>query len=300
MLVKPELPINLIVFTTLRRYVYLFVGSALVAWLTITVFGWTWLALSATPITMVGIALSVFLGIRTYAAYGRYWEGRTLWGKVATVSRHFAHQSVAYLGADVARGLIHDQSLYVHALRCHSRSQQILDDPHVQRIAPDQRRLTLKRESNIPAALVARHHGFLADATRNGDLSDEQLRSFDTSLRDMLDVQGGCERIVNTPLPASAVFFARWITIIFGVVLPFCLAATMGFGVLIIAPLVAFAFLIIDVTGETMENPFSSDPYGLPLTSISLTIERNIRDRVGENETPPNPPPGGPMGNVQY
>lgn len=300
MLVTPRLPIGLILFRYLRRYVLLFIGTALLALFTIRGLGWTWLALSTTPLTIVGIALSIFLGFRTNAAYERYWEGRKLWGRMVNVSRHFTHQSVAYLGPQTAHGLIHAQALYVHAFRCHCRQQAILADPHVRRMSTDQRREDFNAESNIPAAILSQHHTALAQANRDQRISDEQLRSFDVSLHEMLNIQGGCERILKTPLPASYVYFARQITIIFGAVLPFGLASQMGVECLIIAPLVGITFLLIDTTGRLIENPFSLNPYGLPLTTISLTIERNIRDRIGENETPPAPPLGGLMENVQY
>jgi putative membrane protein len=38
------------------------------------------LALGVTPLTILGAAITIFLGFRTNTAYDRWWEARTLWG----------------------------------------------------------------------------------------------------------------------------------------------------------------------------------------------------------------------------
>ena len=48
--------------------------------------------LGGTGFTVFGIALSLFLGFRNNAAYGRWWEARKLWGGLLADLRSFARE----------------------------------------------------------------------------------------------------------------------------------------------------------------------------------------------------------------
>src|ERR1700712_2860283 len=55
-------------------------------------FDWK-VTLTAVPFSIIGLALSIFLGFRNSAAYDRYWEARKLWGDLIHRSRTLARQS---------------------------------------------------------------------------------------------------------------------------------------------------------------------------------------------------------------
>jgi ion channel-forming bestrophin family protein len=44
-------------------------------------------ALNLQTMSLLGVALGIFLGFRNNAAYDRYWEGRRLWGSLVNTSR---------------------------------------------------------------------------------------------------------------------------------------------------------------------------------------------------------------------
>lgn len=46
------------------------------------------------PMTLLGSALALFIGLRNNAAYGRWWEARTLWGAMVNASRSLARMSL--------------------------------------------------------------------------------------------------------------------------------------------------------------------------------------------------------------
>ncbi len=48
--------------------------------------------LDATPFTLFGFVLALFLGFRNNASYERFWEGRKLWGSLLNVSRALTRQ----------------------------------------------------------------------------------------------------------------------------------------------------------------------------------------------------------------
>ena len=49
-------------------------------------------SLTATPFTLVGLPLGIFLGFRNTTAYDRFWEGRKLWGGLVNTSRSLTRQ----------------------------------------------------------------------------------------------------------------------------------------------------------------------------------------------------------------
>src|ERR1700712_3967800 len=52
------------------------------------------LSLNGAPFALLGIALSIFLGLRNNACYDRWWEARRDWGQLVHVSRGFARQTL--------------------------------------------------------------------------------------------------------------------------------------------------------------------------------------------------------------
>lgn len=300
MVVGGKAPILRVLFVYLGGYLLLFVAGAGLAYGAYTLFGED-ATLPPMPVSIVGAALSIFLGFRTNAAYGRYWEARTLWGRVINGSRHFAHQVVAYFPADrpgaseaaplratgAAAELITRQAAYAHVLRCHCRGQDPLDDEHVARLLTDGDRRDLAATTNAPAALARRSLACLGGTASRGEISEERLRSLDSTLRALLDAQGGCERILKTPLPVSYGYYARRLTVAYALMLPWALVSSLGPLTLVVAPSVALVFLLIDNAGEIIETPFSMITFGLPLSSMSLTVERNLRELVvGLDELP--------------
>ena len=51
--------------------------------------------------------------------------------------------------------------------------------------------------------------------------------------------------------------------------------------------LVGFIFLALDKIGRDLEDPFENTIYDVPLTSMTTTIEINLRQMLGETELPP-------------
>src|ERR1700712_1695261 len=51
-----------------------------------------WMDQPALPFSLIGSALVLFMSVRNNAAYGRWWEARTLWGAVVNNSRSLSRQ----------------------------------------------------------------------------------------------------------------------------------------------------------------------------------------------------------------
>ena len=249
--------------------------------------GWS-LAVPSLPLAVVGGALGIFVSFRTNSAYARWWEGRQLWGRLVNSSRHWATQVAAYIpDPELRRELIDRQIGYVHVLRCVLRQQPPLADASVVRALSAADQEALAGQSNLCHALLQRQLDAVTRLADAGGLDARRLQSFDETVRQLLDIQGGCERIKRTPLPLGYGFIAETLVRYFSYLLPFAIVADLHILAIPINVLVCTAFILINEAGRVLEDPFTMFYNGLPLTNLSDTIEQNLRNRLGERDLDP-------------
>lgn len=275
------------------RHVCLFLLAGVVSYVMHDVLHLAWWRLPLQPLAIVGAALGIFVSFRTNSAYDRWWEGRRLWGQLVNASRAFASQVLAYLpaGSDGApsalqRALVQRQVAYIHWLRCALRDQDGSGDEAVRRALGEEEALALRGESNAPHALLHRQLRELGAAADRGELGELRLASLDRTVTALLDAQGGCERIKRTPMPRGYGFIADRLTLIFGGLLPLGLVGELDGAVIPINVLVCLSFALIGEAGRVLEDPFTLFWNGLPLGSLSTTIEINLRTRLGDRDLP--------------
>ena len=303
MVTGPTIPIFLVLwFYRTRIIAYLL--AATLAVVLYDVVGIKQLAIPTTPLTIVGVALAIFLGFRTNQAYDRWWEGRKLWGRLINVSRAYSRQILTTLGPDdddeatvMRERMIRRHIAFTHVLRCHLRSQPIADDDKCQEHLGDEISVVVG-ESNPPNRLLLEQALDTADAHRRGWISDVQQQTLEQSLVEMSGVQGGCERIKKTPIPVAYTYFANRIAFWFGCTLPFGLLNSLGWMVVVISLPVAMTFTVIDGVGRLIDDPFGTGYYGLPLANMSWTIETNLLERLGVERLPVMPPNIGPNNTI--
>jgi putative membrane protein len=238
-------------------------------------------------VTVLGSALGILLGFRTSSAYGRWWEARTLWGAMVNNSRSLARQAISFSDegaglAPFARRLVMKQIGFVHATRCALRRQQpwneiqpFLDSGVVQE---------LRNHQNVPAALLLQMGRDLSAAVRENAVNDWQMQRIDATLSELSNVLGACERIKNTPLPRQYDYYPELLIKIYCVALPFVIVDTAGIFTPVIELFVAFAFLALNRIGKNLEDPFENEPYDVPMTALSRTIEINLLQAIGETK----------------
>jgi putative membrane protein len=251
--------------------------------------------LPTTPVVVVGGAIGIFVSFRTNSAYDRWWEGRKLWGQLVNSSRHFASQVLTYLPSgeggrpsDLQRELIRRQIAYVHALRVLLRQQDLRKDAEFLAMLPDDPD-GIVGQSNPTHALLHRQFERLTAEHRAGRLGDVTMQSLDETLRALIDLQGGCERIKKTPFPRGYEFIANRLTQAFGMLLPLGLVGSLDndWVAIPLTTLVCMAFTLIGEVGRVLEDPFTMFWPALPLSALSRTIEVNLRERIGETDLPP-------------
>jgi len=281
----PSSPFRLLVWQKKNVSQFLWVGIA--AWVLIEPLHMTMLELPVMPITVVGTAIGVFTSFRANQAYDRWWEGRKLWGKLINTSRHWCNQVHHYVkDDDIAHELVDRQITYVHALRCLLRKQDPFADPDFVRLLRDEDH-ELRGATNLTHALLDRQLEALVDAAASGELDERRLQSLDVTLMDLLNIQGGCERIKGTPLPRGYGYIAEMLVHFFAMMLPFAMVHQLGWVAIPLNALVCLSLALISEAGRVLEDPFTVFYNGLPLHSLSIKIERNLLERRGVDLPPP-------------
>lgn len=275
-----------------RRLLFVTAVSVLITWLHER-YGLFHDNLTLVPFSLIGIAVSIFLGFRNNTSYDRFWEGRKLWGQVVNISRTITRQILTLIGPADAdptmtehrRAMVYRVVAYVHLLRQHLREEDALEE--VSEFLSPAELEALRSEHNRPVALLQ----WLGDVFRSdwdrGWVDTMHLPVLESSLTDFTSVQGGCERIKSTPIPVSYNILLHRIVGVYCLALPFGLVADIGVLTPVVVLLVAYAFFGLDAVGGEIEDPFGTDPNDLPLSSLTRMIEINLRQRLGETELPP-------------
>jgi putative membrane protein len=276
---------------TLPRTLAFTAFSVFVTWLEMMA-GYDAFTLTIAPFTLIGLAISVFLGFRTNVAYDRYWEGRKLWGALVNVSRTFTRQATTLIDAPapelnraMASELVHRTIAFAYALKHQLRHTEPWDDLSPLLSAEEIERLRSQR--NVPLGISRMLGERLNDAWRKGWIRDIHMPVFEKSLTEMTAIQGGCERIDNTPVPFAYTTLIHRIVGFYCLLLPFGIVNDIRWMTPLVVLMICHAFFGLDEIGDEIEEPFGIEPQDLPLAAISRTIEINLLQYLDEPDVPP-------------
>jgi putative membrane protein len=255
---------------------------------------WDWVALPHIPLTLFGSAIGIIVAFRNQSSYARWWEARTLWGGIVNNSRSWARQVTTVMmplnAAEaeelkvVQRRLVYQQIAYAYALREQLRGLEPWD--LLKPLLSEQELHELRDEKNIPLAIQQQMGALLRQCQVRGWVDIAHWRALDANLDDLVDAQGGTERIKNTPMPKQYDYFPQLFVQMYCVMLPLALVMNMGWYTPLGSTLVGFIFLALDKIGRDLEYPFDNTVYDVPMNFLTTTIEINLRQLLGETVLP--------------
>lgn len=212
--------------------------------------GFHWLVVPVLPVTLVGIAVSLYVGFKSVSAYNRWWEARQAVGTIVVRSREwlihvrsFIDIDVVSAADDVARELLHRHLAWVfavaHMLRRTSRlktsggsrifSRRRADhtvammhqDPKSYGRFLDPEEYSVAQTYRNPATfLLCRQADSLRELMQSGRLNGPREAMMTDMLGRLAESHGTCERIKNTPFPRQIACFATMFTWLFVFLLP--------------------------------------------------------------------------------
>ncbi len=264
---------------------------AFVVWAVIRYYDVHEWAIDFAPIGILGSALAIFLAFRNNSAYDRWWEARKIWGTLVNWSRTYARLLISipsedYEDRQLIRQIVNRHVAFVHALRFHLRHQDSW-----QRLKPhltEEEYEELIHKKNKPNHLL-----YLSAQQIQENKHIRAVRKFqlDQALSEFSNHQGACERIKNTPMPRQYEAMTKFFTRIFTLILPLGLFGLFEYGqywmTIPLTVIIAGAFITIEKTGAAIEDPFENTTHDIPLTSLCNTIERDLKEQLGDNKLPP-------------
>ncbi|HVI47953.1 MAG TPA: bestrophin family ion channel [Chitinophaga sp.] len=286
--------------------------------------GWKWVGIPWVPIALIGTAAAFIAGFKNTQSYNRMWEARTIWGGIVNSSRAWGIMVTGYIrnANNEEEQRLHRTFIYRHiawmtALRFQLRESRSWENIktkaynisytkfyHVQEwennledeLTPflsDSEKAYILQRKNRATQLIALQSDHLKELNATGKLDTLCYVEMENMLKELYEQQGKCERIKNFPYPRQFasinLFFIRLLTysLPFGLLNEFAKLGEHGAWLTIpFTVVVGWVFTSLEQVGESTENPFEGGANDVPITSMSRTIEIDLREMLGEKELP--------------
>lgn len=246
------------------------------------IFHQEWMEQPALPISLMGSALALFLGIRNNAAYARWWEGRSLWGTITNNCRSFGRQAATLIRnrPDLVRAM----AAYPYALRAALSGNP--PGPEIDTLLNPEMKKHVFSCSNSPNAILYYIGIEVSKEVELHRIDGAVHGTIDRILSDLANAQGGLERIRNTPLPVQYSLLPNIITHLFCIFLPFSAVQTLAWITPLGSSIIGLLFQMLDRSGRDLQEPFSNTIHALPMLNMARTIERDLLQPLSMESRP--------------
>jgi len=145
---------------------------------------------------------------------------------------------------------------------------------------------------NPATHLIKNQSHEIARLREKGLIDDFRHMEFNNILEEFYTLQGKSERIKNYPLPRQYASISYYFVMLFTIMAPFAMIGAFevsDWRVWLVVPfsvLVSWVFFTMEKIGDYSENPFEGIGNDVPITSLSRTIEIDLRDMLDEKELP--------------
>ncbi|KGE63960.1 MULTISPECIES: bestrophin family protein [Pseudomonas] len=242
---------------------------------------------NATPFTLLGLSLSIFMSFRNNACYDRWWEGRKQLGQMIIDVRSLIRETQVLRDPVERAGLLRSLCGFAHGLvarlRHEDEAQAIKPWSQVQASHP-----------NLPDNVLQQVGARFSVLAEQGVISEWRYTQLEARLVSLSQVQASCERIKSTPLPFPYTLLLHRTIYLFCILLPFAMAEPLGWLTPVFTAIVSYTFFGLDEIGDDLEDPFGFDENDLPCNALLRTLEREVLAALGETDLPP------PLEPVEY
>lgn len=141
--------------------------------------------------------------------------------------------------------------------------------------------MRLKQQHNVPLAILAIQNDELKQLYDEGKINDFGLTAMAGTLQRFTDAMGKCERIKNTVFPRMSADALHATIYLFLVFLTLPLQLNLVLEVLITST-ITMVFFILEKSAKRLQTPFENLPNDIPMHSLSVAIEANIKSLLNE------------------
>ncbi|MBT1703911.1 bestrophin family protein [Chryseosolibacter indicus] len=240
--------------------------------------------------TIIGTIISLLLAFRSNQAYDRWWEARIIWGAIVNDSRSLIRQLQSFINDpefSVEVSKFTERFAKRQIFWCYSLGQMLRNqDPlgHANEYLSKEDFKFISTHGHVPNALLLLHGRDLKYCLDEGLLNPFQQVELDKTLTRLCDSMGKCERIKKTVFPTTYGLYINFALYLFITLLPFGLTEYVGLVLVPLIILISAAFLFIEKMAIHLQDPFENKPTDTPMTSISRTIEKDLREMIRDYE----------------
>lgn len=310
-----------------RRNIFILIFIGVIPTVLYKTFGFTWLAIPWTVVALLGTATAFIVGFKNTQTYSRTWEARQIWGAILNSSRTWGTMSRDFLidNPEKTKELVYRHFAWLTALRYQMRDSRAWENSNKSYNAEyrnfftiPERETTLETElaKYIPAEelkyilstknravqLMSLQSKTIKELLPSKSIDVLQFIELQKMVRDFYDQQGRSERIKNFPYPRQFATINAFFIKLFCFLLPFgmlkefdklnesvdgFMKGNMVWLVIPFSVLISWVYTSLEQVGESTENPFEGSANDVPISQMSLTIEIDLREMLGETDLPP-------------
>ncbi|MFM2311481.1 MAG: hypothetical protein RLZZ04_757 [Cyanobacteriota bacterium] len=239
----------------------------------------------STLLLVFNLGLPSLLIFRTNTANERFWEARKLWGDLVNVIRNLTRDICIVVQDKSSQSKKEKEKIlllivaFAITMKLHLRSEQVNDE--IISLVTTKQFYKLKYDSDHPPLQIAYWIGdYLQLKSDRNCVHIYQLVALHSLVDNLVDILGGCERILKTPQPIIYTLVLRKLIVIYCLLLPLeVIQDFRGFTIIIIT-FVSTILLGIEQIGSQLEQPFAHHPNALPLDLICDTILLNVQELI--------------------
>ena len=230
------------------------------------------------------IGLSLLLVFRTNTAHERFWEGRKLWGSLVNTVRNLARDIWIVVKEQSPQDRVEKEATlrllvaFAIAMKLHLRTEPVNDE--LASLMSSTEYLQILDTNHPPLQIAFWIGNYLQEQHDRNCLNIYQLTTLHKLVDELVNILGGCERILKTPLPLIYTLRLRQLVLLYCLILPLDIVDDFTWWTGIIMAFVSFTLLSIEQIGSEIEEPFGHDPNDLPLDTICNTMLRNVEELI--------------------
>jgi putative membrane protein len=244
-------------------------------------------------LAVMGPVYLIVQALRYNHLYDEWLKSNEAWGKILSRSRMFARQLLTLISVHQSKKvnvfdintfqveLINRQIALVYVMGYWLRKQYNRIGETVNLLPPGEIE-KLKKQDNIPVAMLQRQLSRLQDAREMHMLDEARYHRLEATLSDMNESFEYCEKVQRTVYPAQMTQLGRLLGIVVAILsILYFSHDYLGWA---IGGCMCLAVYYLELVCTDLEDPFSYTDNDIPVTYLSRMVESDLRSLLGETE----------------
>jgi putative membrane protein len=270
----------------------------------IVYFGLDQFTIGMTAPSILGTAISIFLGFRTNSAYERWFQARGYWGEIGAATRNLAllcgrsdqkyknykTNRLSKAAAPIMRRMAKRGVALMWVLSRELKDLPPLQDESVKDLLDPAELKQIESVHNASLKLLFNQNQDFRAAVDEGQFPDGEHFEFILIQRQLAALMTQCFSLKNTGFPTHYTYFTDLFVWLLVVLLSMSLPGqeNLGYFAIPIAVLIGWIFSMIEGIGSYMDYPWANNRNVIPTDFLTRAHERDIRAfALGETELPP-------------